>query len=106
LIKFDRENNARYIKLNNNKIVDSEEIENGFIIDLDKNDEVVGIEILYLNELENNLIIPLANINSNDIKRYNIFFDQNRGVVYFWHSTCCMQDMCSKSTISFTMKSN
>ncbi len=45
-IKIDRENDSLYFRLDENRIVDSEEIRPGVILDFDENDSVVGIEFL------------------------------------------------------------
>jgi uncharacterized protein YuzE len=45
---YDREVDALSIRLVESPVVESEEIRPGFILDLDENDEVVGIEILGL----------------------------------------------------------
>ncbi len=45
-IKLDRENDALYFRLDENKIVESEEIRPGVILDFDENDQVVGVEFL------------------------------------------------------------
>ncbi|HMO52386.1 MAG TPA: DUF2283 domain-containing protein [Kiritimatiellia bacterium] len=45
-IKVDRENDALYFRLDENRIVESEEVRPGVILDYDENDRVVGIEFL------------------------------------------------------------
>jgi uncharacterized protein YuzE len=45
-IKIDRENDSLYFRLDENRIVESEEIRPGVILDFDENDSVVGIEFL------------------------------------------------------------
>jgi len=45
-IKIDRENDSLYFRLDENRIVESEEIRPGVILDFDENDTVVGIEFL------------------------------------------------------------
>ena len=45
-IKVDRENDALYFRLDENKIVESEEVRPGVILDFDENDQVVGVEFL------------------------------------------------------------
>jgi uncharacterized protein YuzE len=47
-LKIDRENDALYLRLDENEIIDSEEVQPGVILDFDKNNRVVGIEILAL----------------------------------------------------------
>jgi uncharacterized protein YuzE len=45
-IRVDRKNDALYFRLDESRIVESEEIQPGVIIDYDENDKVVGIEFL------------------------------------------------------------
>ena len=45
-IRVDRENDALYFRLDESRIVESEEIQPGVILDYDENDKVVGIEFL------------------------------------------------------------
>lgn len=48
-LKIDKENDALYFRLDESAIVESEEVQPGVILDFDKNNQVVGIEILNLN---------------------------------------------------------
>lgn len=45
-LKVDRENDALYFRLDENKIVESEEVRPGVILDFDANQKVVGVEFL------------------------------------------------------------
>ncbi len=45
-IRVDRENDALYFRLDESRIVESEEIQPGVIFDYDENDKVVGVEFL------------------------------------------------------------
>ena len=45
-VEYDPDADAAYVKLSEAKIVESEEIKPGIILDYDEKDEVVGIEIL------------------------------------------------------------
>lgn len=45
-ISVDRENDALYFRLDESRIVGSEEVEPGVILDYDKDDRVVGVEFL------------------------------------------------------------
>jgi uncharacterized protein YuzE len=45
-IKLDKESDALYFRLDDNRIVESEEIRPGVILDYDENDNVVGVEFL------------------------------------------------------------
>lgn len=46
-VKYDRVADALYIRLRDGRIVESEEIAPGIIVDFDENSEVVGIEVLW-----------------------------------------------------------
>ncbi|MFN2268348.1 MAG: DUF2283 domain-containing protein [Desulfonatronovibrio sp.] len=45
-IKVDKETDALYFRLDENKIVESEEVRPGIILDFDAKNQVVGLEIL------------------------------------------------------------
>jgi uncharacterized protein YuzE len=45
-IKLDKESDALYFRLDEKRIVESEEIRPGVILDFDENDCVVGVEFL------------------------------------------------------------
>ena len=45
-IILDKESDALYFRLDENRIVDSEEIKPGVIVDYDENDQVVGVEFM------------------------------------------------------------
>jgi len=45
-IRVDRENDVLYFRLDESRIVESEEIQPGVILDYDENDKVVGVEFL------------------------------------------------------------
>ena len=47
-LKIDKENDALYFRLDESAIIESEEVQPGVILDFDKNNQVVGIEILNL----------------------------------------------------------
>jgi uncharacterized protein YuzE len=47
-LKVDKENDALYFRLDETKIVESEEVEAGVVLDFDAEGKVVGIEILNL----------------------------------------------------------
>lgn len=47
-LKIDKENDALYFRLDESAIVESKEVQPGIILDFDKNNQVVGIEILNL----------------------------------------------------------
>lgn len=45
-LKVDKENDALYFRLDESKIVDSEEVRPGVILDFDNEGRVVGVEFL------------------------------------------------------------
>lgn len=45
-VHFDQSANALFIRLNESKIIESEEVYPGVILDFDDRNQVVGIEIL------------------------------------------------------------
>jgi len=47
-LKIDKENDALYFRLDEAEIFDSEEVQPGVILDFNKENRVVGIEILNL----------------------------------------------------------
>ena len=49
-IKVDRETDTLYFRLDEERIVESEEIRPGVILDYDKKDQVVGVEFLGISE--------------------------------------------------------
>ena len=49
-LKVDRDNDALYLRLDETAIAESEEVQPGVILDFDKDDQVVGIEILNLSK--------------------------------------------------------
>jgi uncharacterized protein YuzE len=49
-IKLDRDGDALYFRLDDSRIVESEEVRPGVILDFDENDQVVGVEFLNISE--------------------------------------------------------
>jgi len=45
-VKVDKESDALYFRLDESRIVESEEVRPGVILDFDENDRVVGVEFL------------------------------------------------------------
>ena len=45
-IKVDKESDALYFRLDEGRVVESEEVRPGVVLDFDENDEVVGVEFL------------------------------------------------------------
>ncbi len=56
-VHFDKKADAVYLKLTDSKIIESEEVSPGIILDFDENNQVVGIEMLQVQSR-----IPLANL--------------------------------------------
>ncbi len=52
-LKIDKENDALYLRLDERVIVESEEVQPGVILDFDKENCVVGVEILSLSKRVN-----------------------------------------------------
>lgn len=49
-VNFDRDTDALYLRLDKAKIVDSEQVAPGVIVDFDSKDRVVGLEVLALSK--------------------------------------------------------
>ncbi|MDQ6755893.1 MAG: DUF2283 domain-containing protein [Bacteroidota bacterium] len=45
-VKYDKENDVLYIRLNNNPVAESDSEKAGIILDYDKEENIVGIEVL------------------------------------------------------------
>ncbi|HMO87119.1 MAG TPA: DUF2283 domain-containing protein [Lacipirellulaceae bacterium] len=45
-VQIDRENDALYFRLDDSRIVDSEEVRPGVVLDYNDQDQVVGVEFL------------------------------------------------------------
>jgi len=45
-IRVDKENDSLYFRLDESRIVESEDVQPGVILDYDENDQVVGVEFL------------------------------------------------------------
>ena len=45
-VKVDKDSDALYFRLDENRIVESEEVRPGVILDFDENDRAVGVEFL------------------------------------------------------------
>ena len=56
-VHFDEKADAIYLRLDESKIVESEEVQPGIILDFNEQNEVVGIEILRVKGR-----VPLANL--------------------------------------------
>lgn len=60
---YDQKVDALYIRFDESNIVESEEVKKGIILDYNKDDQVVGIEILNLSKR-----IPLAELKKMQIE--------------------------------------
>ncbi len=56
-IAFDPDSDALYLRLDDSPIVESEEVRPGIVLDFNADDQVVGVEILRVQER-----VPLANL--------------------------------------------
>ncbi len=56
-LQFDEKADALYLRLDDSRIVESEEVQPGIVLDFNENNQVVGIEILRVKER-----VPLANL--------------------------------------------
>jgi uncharacterized protein YuzE len=56
-MQYDEKADALYLRLDDSKIVDSQEVQPGIVLDFDPNNQVVGIEVLRLKER-----VPSANL--------------------------------------------
>ena len=54
-LHVDKEADALYLRLDDSKIIESEEVAPGVIFDYNEKDEVIGIEMLYLSKRAPNL---------------------------------------------------
>jgi len=54
-LHVDKEADALYLRLDDSKIIESEEVAPGVIFDYNEKDEVIGIEMLYLSKRTPNL---------------------------------------------------
>jgi len=54
-LKVDRDADALYLRLDDSKIIESEEVSPGVVLDYDENDQVVGIEIFGISKRAPNL---------------------------------------------------
>jgi len=55
-VKYDKIADALYIRLRDGKVVDSDEVAPGIIVDLNENNEVIGIEILWVSKRKLDLL--------------------------------------------------
>ena len=60
---YDEKSDALYLRLDESKIVESEEVQPGIVLDFDANNQVVGVEILRVKER-----VPSADLKHLDFK--------------------------------------
>ncbi len=60
---FDQKADALYLRLDDSKVVESEEVRPGVVLDFNEQNRVVGIEILRVQER-----VPLANLRQMQFK--------------------------------------
>jgi uncharacterized protein YuzE len=56
-LHFDEKADAIYLRLDHSKIIESEEVKPGIVLDFNQHNQVVGIEILNVKDR-----VPLANL--------------------------------------------
>jgi uncharacterized protein YuzE len=54
-LKVDKENDAIYFRLDDSKIIESEEVEKDLILDFNESGNIVGIEILNISQRTNKI---------------------------------------------------
>jgi uncharacterized protein YuzE len=64
-VELDKENQSAYFQVNKTAVVESEEVAPGIVYDYDKNNVVVGIEIL-----------NLSHKTAEQVKQINLLFSQ------------------------------
>ena len=62
-LSFDKKANALYIRISSEKVLNSDEIAEGIIIDYNKKDNIIGVEVLNFTE---------KNLNLNDLIQMTI----------------------------------
>ena len=60
---YDEKSDALYLRLDESKIIESEEVQPGIVLDYNDNKQVVGVEILRVKER-----VPLADLKHLDFK--------------------------------------
>jgi len=58
-IKYDEDTDAIFFVLSNHKVVESEEILNGVIVDYDMNDQMTSVEILNFRSRKDDVELPI-----------------------------------------------
>ena len=60
IIQYDKETDSIYLILSNDKVVESEERQDGVIVDYNAKDEVVAIEVQHVKENEHTIDLPIV----------------------------------------------
>ena len=60
IIQYDKETDSIYLILSNDKVVESEEQQDGVIVDYNAKDEVVAIEVQHVKENEHTIDLPIV----------------------------------------------
>ncbi len=55
-IRYDRVADALYIRFKDGRVVESDEVAPGIVVDLDENNEVIGIEVLWASKRKLDLV--------------------------------------------------
>jgi len=55
-VKYDKSVDALYIRLRDGRIVESDEVAPGIIVDLNENNEIIGIEVLWVSRRKLDLL--------------------------------------------------
>jgi len=59
-IIYDNETDSLYVKFTDDTVVESQEQENGTVVDFNKNDEVVAVEIRNIKQKSHEIDIPIV----------------------------------------------
>lgn len=62
-MRYDQKTDALYLRLDDSKIIESAEVQPGIVLDYDANNQVVGVEILRVQER-----VPTADLKHLDFK--------------------------------------
>ncbi len=63
-LRIDREADALYLRLDESRIVESEEVSPGVVLDYNESNEVVGVEMLYLSRRSSDLDLSAVQFES------------------------------------------
>lgn len=54
-LKVDKENDSLYLRLDDSKIIESEEVQKGVVLDYNESGQVTGIELLNISQRTDNI---------------------------------------------------